>query len=332
MTTVPSFPAYRAPAAKQPAELVTLGPDDLGEGDLTVRVRYSSLNYKDGLAVLGKPGVVRQFPLTCGIDLAGEVVDAATDSGFTAGDAVVLTGAGLSETRDGGFAGYARVDATPVVPAPSGLGLWGSMAVGTAGLTAMLCVLRLEQAGVTPEQGPVLVTGATGGVGSFAVLLLSRLGYEVHASTGSADEHQYLRDLGATEIIERDTLTGEPRALAKERWAGAVDSVGGTTLANVLPQIRYSGAVASCGLAGGPGLSTTVMPFILRNVALLGVDSVNAPIELRRAAWSRLDDALSVDDLRAIAVTAGFDDVPALAEKILAGQIRGRVVIEVAPE
>ncbi|MCH5641167.1 MULTISPECIES: MDR family oxidoreductase [unclassified Gordonia (in: high G+C Gram-positive bacteria)] len=327
MTTIPSFTAYRALAAKEPAQLVTLGADDLADGDLLVQVRYSTLNYKDGLAILGKPGVVRSFPLTCGIDLAGDVVDDA--AGFTAGQQVVLTGAGLSETRDGGYSGYQRVDAAAVLPVPVQLGLWGSMAVGTGGLTAMLCVLRLEAAGVSPDQGPVLVTGATGGVGSFAVSILSRLGYEVHASTGKADEHDYLRELGASEIVERDTLTGEPRPLAKERWAAAVDSVGGVTLANILPQIRYSGAVAACGLAGGPGLATTVMPFILRNVALLGVDSVNAPIELRRAAWARLDEALTVDELQRVAVNAGFDEIPALAAKILDGQIRGRVVIEV---
>ena len=301
--------------------------DELGDGDLLVRVTHSSLNYKDGLAVLGKPGVVRTFPLTCGIDLAGEVVE--THAGFTAGEVVVLTGSGLSETRPGGYSNYQRVESSNVVKVPDALGAWGTMAIGTAGLTAMLCILRLEDAGITPDQGPVLVTGATGGVGSLAVALLSRSGYEVHAATGKRSEHQYLLGLGASEIIDRSSLATEPRPLGHERWAAAIDSVGGVTLANVLSHIRYSGAVAACGLAGGHALPATVMPFILRNVALLGVDSVNASVTERHRAWTRLSTLINLDDLRAVAVDAGLSDLPELSARILRGEIRGRVVIEV---
>lgn len=323
-----TFQAYRVAEANQPAELVTLTTADLTEGDLLVRVSHSSLNYKDGLAMLGRPGVVRVFPLTCGIDLAGEVVEGA--GRFAPGDRVVLTGAGLSETEPGGFSQYQRIDAGSVVAAPAGLGPWGAMAIGTGGLTAMLCVLRLEAAGITPDRGPVLVTGATGGVGSFAVSILARLGFEVHSATGSSGEHQYLRDLGATDIIGREELAGEPRALARERWAAAVDSVGGRTLANVLAQIRYSGAVAACGLAGGHDLPATVMPFILRNVALLGVDSVHANLAVREQAWARLAEMFSEDDLREVVVDAAFTDLPGLSQQILNGEIRGRVVVDVA--
>lgn len=322
-----TFRAYRVPAAKEPAELVNLTDADLTVGDLLVRVTHSSLNYKDGLAMLGKPGVVREYPLTCGIDLAGEVAEAA--AGYAVGDRVVLTGAGLSETVPGGYSGYQRVDSTYVVPVPTNLDTWGAMAVGTAGLTAMLCVLRLEAAGVTSEHGPVLVTGATGGVGSFAVASLAKLGYEVHAATGKESEHAYLTDLGATDIISRDSLSGESKPLGKERWAAAIDSVGGATLANVLAQTKYSGAVAACGLAGGFDLPATVMPFILRNVSLLGVDSVYASVEARQFAWSRLNKLFTTEELQGLTVDADFLDVPELSKQILAGEIRGRVVVNV---
>jgi acrylyl-CoA reductase (NADPH) len=322
-----TYRAYQVAAPKQAAELVTLTEADLPEGDLTVRVTHSSLNYKDGLAMTGKPGVVRTFPLTCGIDLSGTVVEAG--GGFAEGDQIVLTGANLSETRPGGFSGYQRIEAGSVVKAPERLGTWGAMAVGTAGLTAMLCILRLRAAGIEPGSGPVLVTGATGGVGSFAVAALSRLGYEVHASTGKAAEERYLEELGATEIIPRDSLSGETSGLGKQRWIGCIDSVGGATLANVLSQIKYSGAVAACGLAGGLGLPTTVMPFILRNVSLLGVDSVNASPEFRREAWAELDRLFAADDLREVAVDAGWEQLPELSQKILTGAIRGRVVVDI---
>jgi acrylyl-CoA reductase (NADPH) len=311
--------------AKQRAELVTLSDNDLPEGDLLVRVSHSSLNYKDGLAMLGKPGVIRSYPLTCGVDLAGEVVEGG--SGFVVGDQVVLTGAGLSETRPGGYSEYQRIEAAHAVRTPGKLGPWGAMAIGTAGLTAMLCVMRLESVGVTPEQGPVLVTGATGGVGSLAVWTLSQLGYEVHAATGKEAEHDYLAGLGATEIVSRESLTGESRPLSQQRWAGCVDSVGGATLANVLSQMKYSGVVTACGLAGGSSLPTTVLPFILRNVSLLGVESVYASPDLRKQAWARLDDLFSADSLRQVAVDATLEDLPDLCERILQGGIRGRVVV-----
>ncbi|OZF25680.1 oxidoreductase [Rhodococcus sp. 14-2496-1d] len=330
MTNALAHRAYRVTAPKAPAELVELSESDLADGDLLIRVTHSSLNYKDGLALLGKPGVVRTYPMTCGIDLAGTVVSTSGDSSFAEGDDVVLTGAGLSETKPGGFAGYQRVDSSHVLPAPTRLGTWGAMAVGTAGLTAMLCIQRMQSAGVGTESGPVLVTGATGGVGSFAVFILSRLGYEVHAATGKASEAEYLRTLGATTIVERESLTGEPKALGKQRWAGCIDSVGGVTLANVLAQMDYSGVVAACGLAGGSSLPTTVMPFILRNVSLLGVDSVNASLDLRRAAWTSLDEMFTPDDLREIAVEVTHDELPAQAERILSGAVRGRVVVDTA--
>lgn len=325
-----TFDAYQIRQAKQPAERVQLSTDDLGEGDLLVRVTHSSLNYKDGLAVLGKPGVVRTLPMICGIDLAGEVVEVTGDgAGFKQGDQIVLTGDELSETRQGGFSGYQRVRSDAVVAAPAGLGTWGAMAVGTGGFTAALCVLRLGEAGLTPEAGPVLVTGATGGVGTFAVAILAKLGYEVQAVTGKSGEHDYLRSLGAGEIIDRSELSEPGRPLGKERWAAAVDSVGGVTLANVLAQTRYAGLVAACGLAGGHDLPSTVMPFILRNISLLGVDSVHASREARQAVWDRLDGMFTPDDLRELAVDAPLGDLPQLAEQILGGKIRGRVVINV---
>ena len=320
-----TFRAFQATEPKKPAELVHLSAEDLPAGDLLVKVTHSSLNYKDGLAILGRPGVVRTFPLICGIDLAGEVVDDA--HGFAAGDNVILTGSGLSETRPGGYSQYQRIMADHVVATPSKLGPWGAMAIGTAGLTAMLCILRLEAAGLTPDRGPVLVTGATGGVGTFAVSTLARLGYEVHASTGKEDEHAYLASLGATTIVPREKLTGEPRALDRQQWAACVDCVGGVVLANVLARMDYSGVVAACGLAGGTTLPATVLPFILRNVSLLGVDSVNAPLELRRQAWDRLDDLYSLTTLKQVAVDATLEDLPRLSEQILRGQIRGRVVV-----
>lgn len=325
-----TFSAYQVQAAKQPAEIVELTDADLGEGDLLVQVTHSSLNYKDGLALLGKPGVVRTFPMICGIDLAGEVVETGEDSRFAVGDQVVLTGDELSESRQGGYTGYQRVRSDYVVPAPTNLGPWGAMAVGTGGLTATLCVLRLEDAGLTPDAGPVLVTGATGGVGTFATWMLARLGYEVHAATGKDDEHDYLRTLGATEIVGRDELAGEGRPLGKIRWAGAVDSVGSRPLANALSQIAPDGAVAACGLAAGADLPASVMPFILRGVSLLGVDSVHVGLDARQRAWERLDEMFTVDELRSVAVDAEFEKLPGLAEEILGGRIRGRVVVDVA--
>jgi acrylyl-CoA reductase (NADPH) len=322
-----TFPAYRVTERKQPAELMELTDADLPDAALLVKVLHSSLNYKDGLAMLGRPGVVREYPLTCGIDLAGEVVEAA--GGFEKGQLVVLTGAGLSETVPGGYSGYQRVDPTYVVPAPDRLGTRGAMAIGTAGVTVMLCVMKLEAAGVRPENGPVLVTGASGGVGSFAVHLLSLLGFEVHASTGKTQESDYLVELGAASVIGRDELAGGGKPLASETWAAAVDSVASTTLATVLSRVRYGGAVAACGLASGVDLPTTVLPFILRGVSLLGVDSVWAPSATRREAWSRLENLVTPKAIDQIAVDSDFESLPELSHKILAGEVRGRVVIAV---
>ena len=262
-----------------------LGDDDLPEGDVTVAVAFSSLNFKDGLAVTGKGKVVRRFPMVCGIDLAG-TVEVSESPDWNAGDEVVVTGWGLSETHPGGYTERQRLRSEWLVPRPEGLALRETMAMGTAGLTAMLCVLALEHAGLEPgADGEVLVTGAAGGVGSVAVTVLANLGYQVAASTGRAETHDYLRSLGASTIVDRAELaTPSGRPLDKERWLAAVDTVGSETLATVLRQVRYRGAVAACGLAGGSDLPTTVLPFILRNVSLLGVDSVSCPTPVRTEA------------------------------------------------
>jgi acrylyl-CoA reductase (NADPH) len=321
--------------------LVELTDADLPEGDVTVAVRYSSLNYKDGLAVTGKGRIVRSFPLVLGVDLAG-VVEASDLPDFAPGDEVVLTGWGLSETRHGGYTQRQRVSSTYLVKKPEGISLLQSMAIGTAGLTSMLCVLALERAGLRPDdeaaddaggdaaRGEVLVTGAAGGVGSVAVVLLARLGYPVAASTGRAETHDFLRSLGATTLVDRTELaTASGRPLDRERWAGAVDVVGGETLAAILRQTRYGGTVTACGLTGGNDLPTTVLPFILRAVSLIGVESVSCPTELRRQAWSRLARDLPTDLLDSLTTVEPLRRVPELAEDIVAGRTRGRVVIDV---
>lgn len=324
--------------------LVELTDADLPEGDVTVAVRYSSLNYKDGLAVTGKGRIVRSFPLVLGVDLAG-VVEASDSPDFAPGDEVVLTGWGLSETRHGGYTQRQRVSSAYLVKKPEGMSLLQSMAIGTAGLTSMLCVLALERAGVRPDDGPddgpadgdgdaagaeVLVTGAAGGVGSVAVVVLARLGYRVAASTGRAETHDFLRSLGATTLVDRTELaTPSGRPLDRERWAGAVDVVGGETLAAILRQTRYGGTVTACGLTGGNDLPTTVLPFILRAVSLVGVESVSCPTELRRVAWSRLARDLPTDLLDSLTTVEPLRRVPELAEDIVAGRTRGRVVIDV---
>lgn len=321
-----TYPAYQI-IEKGPARRVELTEADLPEAGVTVDIAYSSLNYKDGLALTGKGGrIARTLPMVCGIDLAGTVV--ASDSpDFTPGDEVVATGGGLSEVYPGGYTTRQRVPADILVPRPGGLTLAQTMAVGTAGFTAMLAVLALEDAGVRPDQGPVLVTGASGGLGSVAVAILARLGYEVEASTGRAETHDYLRGLGAAAIVGRDQLTELGKPLASERWAAAIDSVGSTTLANVLSQIKRAGAAAACGLAAGHDLPATVMPFILRGVSLLGIDSVGCPMDRRRRAWQRLGRDLPAGSLDSISQTRRFDELPELAEEILGGSIRGRVVI-----
>lgn len=323
-----TFHCFQSLEPNKPAERVTMTMDDLTGGDLLVKVTYSSLNYKDGLAMTGYPGVVETWPLTCGIDLSGEVIEAA--GGFAVGDQVVLTGANLSQNKPGGYSQYQRVDPEYVVKAPANLGTWGAMAVGTGGLTGMFMVLRLIDAGITPDSGPVVVTGASGGVGSYATQILSRMGYTVEAVAGTPGKVDYLKGLGATTVYERDELDGDVEPLAAERWAAGVDCVGGKPLAKVLSQIKYSGSVSACGLAGGQDLPTSVMPFIIRNVSLLGVDSVFAPAELRARAWGKLDELFTADELHNVAHDEPFDKLPELAQDILDGKIKGRVVIDVA--
>ena len=302
--------------------------DALPEGDVLIAVAYSSLNYKDGLAITGKGKIVRRFPMVPGVDLAG-TVEASESPDYKAGDRVIATGWGIGEGHWGGYAQKARLKSKWLTRLPGGLQPEQAMAIGTAGLTAMLCVMALEEHGLQPNTGPVLVTGAAGGVGSVAVAVLVKLGYEVTASTGRAETHDYLRSLGASEIIDRATLARAPKPLESETWAGAVDTVGGQTLATVLAQMRYGSAVAACGLAGGADLPTAVFPFILRGVALLGVDSVMCPAPRRQAAWDRLGTDLPSDKLAAITRTVKLSEIPALADSILKGQVRGRVVVDV---
>ena len=300
---------------------------DLMDGDVTVRVSHSTLNYKDGLAVTGKAPVVRRWPMIPGIDFAGEVVSS-NNPAYKAGDGVILNGWGVGEAHLGGYAQLARVKAEWLVPLPSAFTPAQAMAIGTAGYTAMLCVMTLERNDITPDRGAVVVTGAAGGVGSVAIALLAKLGYSVIASTGRAAEADYLKGLGAAEIIDRAELSGSPRPLNKERWAGAVDTVGSTTLANVISMTKYDGCVAACGLAQGLDLPVSVAPFILRGVTLAGVDSVMAPRARRLEAWSRLARDLEIAKLDAMTVTRPIAEVITLAPDILAGKVRGRVVLE----
>jgi acrylyl-CoA reductase (NADPH) len=312
----------------QHLDWTTVDETDLMDGDVTVDVSHSTVNYKDGLALTGASPVVRRWPMIPGIDFAGTVAESSHD-GIAPGDAVVLNGWGAGETHLGGYAQRARVPGGWLVPLPDAFTPAQSMAIGTAGYTAALCVQALERHGVAPGDGPVLVTGATGGVGSVAVALLAAAGYEVLASTGKADEAGYLKDLGAADVVDRAELSEPGRPLAKERWAGAVDVVGSHTLANVLAGTRYGGTVAACGLAQGMDLPASVAPFILRGVTLAGVDSVMAPLPARREAWDRLARDLEPAALEAMTETRPVADAPALAEDILAGRIRGRVVLTV---
>jgi len=310
------------------AEFVTIGESDLMDGDVVVDVSHSSMNYKDGLALTGAAPVVRRYPMIPGIDLAGHV-RSSSHPDFKPGDAVVLNGYGLGETHYGGYAARAQVKGDWLVPLEN-ITPFEAMALGTAGYTAMLCVMALERHLVHQTVGQVLVTGAAGGVGSVAVSLLADLGYRVVASTGRPEEAEYLKSLGAEEVIDRRELsepTGKP--LAKERWCGAIDTVGSHTLANVLAQMRYGGCVAACGLAQGSDLPTTVLPFILRSVTLAGVDSVQAPMALRREAWLRLDQLIDRGKLKRMTRTVKLEDVTALAPEFLAGKVKGRVVVEI---
>lgn len=317
-----------------PGRLVEMDPSELQDGDVTIRVHYSSLNYKDGLAVTGKGPVVRKFPMICGLDMAG-TVESSSANGIDPGDEVVVTGFGLGEEHFGGFADVARVSSDWVVKLPEGLDARRAMAIGTAGLTSMLCVMALERNAITAtmsQEKPVAVTGAAGGVGSVAVAILAELGYKVAAVSGRPQEAEYLRSIGADSIVERSELSeAPPKALESEQYSGGVDAVGGTTLATLLRRTRYGGCVAACGLAGSADLPTTVHPFILRAVTLAGVDSVRTPIPLRTEAWTRLATQLPADLIDKMAVEYPLEDVPRLAEEILAGKTRGRVVIAVNP-
>ncbi len=324
------FRAIRADKteAGQNVRFVEMNEAELMEGDVTVRVTHSTVNYKDGLALSGKSAIIRRFPMILGIDLAG-VVEASAHAGFRPGDEVVLNGYGLSETHFGGYAGKARVKGDWLVKLPAGLSRAEAMAIGTAGYTAALCVLALEGQGMTPAMGPVVVPGAAGGVGSVAIALLAKAGWSVIASTGRPEEADYLKDLGAAEIIERASLSAPGKPIGKERWAAGVDSVGSHTLANVLAQTRYRGAVAACGLAGGKALPATVAPFILRGVSLIGVDSVQCPMPQRLEAWSRLARDLDRGKLARMTQTVPFDQTFDVGAQIVAGKVRGRVVIEI---
>lgn len=310
------------------SELKTLDESALPEGDVTVKVDYSCLNYKDGLAITGKGPVVRRFPMTPGIDLAGTVVSS-DHAGFAVGDAVVLNGWGVGEVHSGGLAEMARLKGDWLIPLPEGVTPRQAMAVGTAGYTAMLCVLGLEKAGVTPDQGEIVVTGAAGGVGSVAVALLARLGYTVVASSGRAEETDYLKTLGAAEVMDRKLLSEPGKPLARERWAGAVDTVGGHTLANVCASTKYLGTVTACGLAGGADLPATVMPFILRGVTLKGIDSVMAPKAARLEAWERIGRDLDMNKLELMVKEIGLEEAIETAGLLIDGKVRGRTIVNV---
>jgi acrylyl-CoA reductase (NADPH) len=327
---VATFKAIRIDKADKgtTAALTQFDEAELMDGDVTVRVEWSTLNYKDGLALTGKAPVVRRFPMIAGIDFAG-TVEASSHPAWKAGDKVVCTGWGMGETHLGAYAEKARVKGDWLVALPQGLSARDAMAIGTAGFTAMLSVLALETHGVSPKSGPVVVTGAAGGVGSVATAVLSRLGYHVIASTGRASEADYLKGLGAAEVIDRNELSAPGKPLGKERWAGGVDSVGSTTLANLLSMTKYGGAIAACGLAAGMDLPSSVAPFILRGVCLLGIDSVMCPIEPRKAAWQRLASDLDRSKLSEITTEIPLDEVPEWGAKILAGQVRGRIVVKI---
>ncbi|HEX5231662.1 MAG TPA: MDR family oxidoreductase [Bradyrhizobium sp.] len=301
---------------------------ELMAGDVTVRVEWSTLNYKDGLAVTGKAPVVRRFPMIAGIDFAGSV-EQSSHPQWKPGDTVICNGWGMGETHLGAYAEKARVSGDWLVRLPEDMSSRDAMAIGTAGYTAMLSVLALERHGVKPNSGPIAVSGAAGGVGSVATAVLSKLGYHVIASTGRMSEAGYLKDIGAAEVIDRAELSGPAKPLARERWAGGIDSVGSTTLANMLSMTKYGGAVAACGLAGGMDLPSSVAPFILRGVCLLGIDSVMCPIALRRTAWSRLASDLDRAKLAEITDEIGLGEVIGAGARILAGQVRGRIVVKI---
>ncbi|WP_412971304.1 MDR family oxidoreductase [Glaciecola sp. MF2-115] len=313
---------------KYSVALQDINEDVLPEGDVDIDVMFSTLNYKDGLAITGKSPVVRRFPMVPGIDLVGTVSQSSAAK-FSVGDVVLLNGFGVGETHCGGLAQKARLKSEWLINLPKGMSPQNAMAIGTAGYTAMLCVIALEKAGVKPESGEVLVTGANGGVGSFAISILSKLGYTVVASTGRLNESDYLSKLGASEVIDRKTLSEPGKPMVRERWAGAVDSVGSHTLANICASTKYGGTVAACGLAQGMDFPGSVAPFILRGVTLKGIDSVMRPLEDRVEAWERLAAILTPEDFADISTYIGLEDVIETAGKLLNGSVRGRVVVDV---
>ncbi|HKM36474.1 MAG TPA: MDR family oxidoreductase [Thiopseudomonas sp.] len=310
------------------ANLTELDDAQLPEGDVTVRVAFSTLNYKDALAITGRSPVVRRFPMVPGIDLAG-TVEASNHPRYKAGDRVLLNGWGVGEVHWGGLAQKAKLNGDWLIPLPDAISESQAMAIGTAGYTAMLCLIALERHGLTPDKGEVLVTGANGGVGSFAIALLAGQGYSVTASTGRPDEADYLKRLGATTIIDRAELSSPGRALGKERWAAAIDSVGSHTLANVCASINEDGLVAACGLAQGMDFPATVAPFILRGVSLLGINSVTRPYEERVAAWERLGRSLDLEQLAEITREVGLSEAISISDELLDGKVRGRIVVDV---
>lgn len=307
----------------------TFDDSELMDGDVTVAIEYSTLNYKDGLAITGKAPIARRFPMIAGVDFAGTVTQSDHPS-WKAGDKVILNGWGIGESHLGAFAEKARVKGEWLIRLPDGLTTREAMAIGTAGYTAMLAVMALERHGIAPQSGPVAVTGSAGGVGSVAIALLAKLGFHVVASTGRLHESDYLRHLGAAEIIDRNEIAVAPKPLEKERWAGGIDNVGSTTLANLLASTKYRGAIAACGLAGGMDLPTSVAPFILRGVCLLGIDSVRAPIPQRIVAWERLTKDLDRTKLLEMTSEIGLDGVIEAGRKIVAGQVRGRIVVKIS--
>ncbi len=317
----------RDDAKKQSVNIVDMNDDELMEGDVLIKVEHTTVNYKDGLAITGKAPVVRRWPMIPGIDLSGTVISS-TGHEWKAGDKVLLNGWGVGEAHYGAHAGHARLKSEWLIARPEGISGHNAMAVGTAGYTSMLCVMALERQGLTPSSGPILVTGAAGGVGSIAIAILANLGFHVIASTGRPEEADFLKGLGAKEIIDRAELSAPGKPMGKERWAGAVDTVGSHTLANVLAQTNYRGAVAACGLAQGMDLPGSVAPFILRGVTLRGVDSVMVPREARIKAWQRIASDLPMDKLHALSTTIGFDDLVEAAHAIVEGKIRGRVVAD----
>lgn len=332
MTVPNQFRAFRIHSGPHRSGLEDVGLDDLNLGELTLKVEWSSVNYKDALAGTGQGKILRQFPLVGGIDVAGRVVES-RDPRFREGDAVLVTGSGLSETRDGGYSEYARVESEWAVPLPATLSLRESMAIGTAGFTAALCLWRMQAAGQKPEMGPIVVTGATGGVGMLAIDIYTRAGYEVHAITGKADQFEALIEIGARQCIARTGLYLGQRPLESATWAGAVDNVGGELLSGLTRMIKPWGSIASCGLAGGIELHTTVMPFIIRGVSLLGINSSGTPYPLRADLWQRLAQEWRPRHLDRIASRqATLEELPTVFDTLLAGRALGRTLVAIGGE